>query len=196
MSTHVLNNLEGCDSTLTLHLTINNSVFAGNDSLGLVCSNENPSVDLFSYIGLNYNPAGSWFDIDNTGALSGNVFSSNIVTQSSDYHFEYVVHGTLPCINDTAHVTLFVEICTGTDYNSSISTINIYPNPVKEELKIKISDSNSILNFKILNILGEVIYTSTIDKKATISTTHFPSGEYLIKLYSDKSTIIKKFVKE
>ena len=45
-------------------------------------------------------------------------------------------------------------------------------------------------------MVGETVYTSYINKKATINTSTFPSGVYILKLYTDKETVVRKFVKE
>ncbi|MBI5219453.1 MAG: T9SS type A sorting domain-containing protein, partial [Bacteroidia bacterium] len=79
------------------------------------------------------------------------------------------------------------------------NNIIIYPNPVKNELTIELQTSNvehRTSNFEILNILGQSLITSTIQKKATVDMSALPSGVYLIKLNTEKSTIVKRFVKE
>lgn len=71
----------------------------------------------------------------------------------------------------------------------------IYPNPTKTTLTI---ESNSVTKqtFEILNIVGQSVYTSTIDKFVTIDVSRFPTGIYLVKINSGTSTTIKKFIKE
>ena len=45
-------------------------------------------------------------------------------------------------------------------------------------------------------MVGQAVYTSNINKKAKVNTSAFASGVYIIKLYTDKETVVRKFVKE
>ena len=72
---------------------------------------------------------------------------------------------------------------------------NIYPNPAPDNLNIETNTAKKI-KLEIINILGEPIYTSFINNKITIKTTNWQSGIYFIKLYTDKETVVKKFIKE
>ena len=75
--------------------------------------------------------------------------------------------------------------------------IIVYPNPVKNQLTIDIENSTEILNVEILNSLGQIVYNSTLlNKKTIVNTNQFSNGVYIIKIDSEKSHIIRKFVKE
>ena len=74
-------------------------------------------------------------------------------------------------------------------------SFKIYPNPTTEKLTIELN-SNTNQSFEIINIVGQTIYTSSINKKATVNTSAFAKGVYILKLYNDKETIVRKFVKE
>ena len=73
--------------------------------------------------------------------------------------------------------------------------IKIYPNPVKEELTIEIN-SDEIKNLKILNIIGKTISVHTIEGKTTLNTMNLPAGVYLVKIYTEKTSLIRRFVKQ
>ena len=49
---------------------------------------------------------------------------------------------------------------------------------------------------EILNLIGQSIYRIYINKKATINISAFAKGIYILKLSSDKETVVRKFVKE
>ncbi|MEI6820311.1 MAG: T9SS type A sorting domain-containing protein [Bacteroidota bacterium] len=76
-----------------------------------------------------------------------------------------------------------------------LNNVTIYPNPVTNDLII---ESNSIKEqrLEILNILGQNVYTSNINKKAIVNTSAFANGVYFVKLSNDKETEVRKFVKE
>ncbi len=73
--------------------------------------------------------------------------------------------------------------------------VKIYPNPVKDILTIE-TNSNTKQNIEITNLLGQTLYTSYIYNKVTINVSAFPKGIYILKLNTDKGTVVKKFVKE
>ena len=83
----------------------------------------------------------------------------------------------------------------GVKENTVNNKISIYPNPTSHSLTI---ETNSITKQKleILNLLGQSLYTYNIYSKATIDVSAFQKGIYILKLNTEKGTIIKKFVKD
>ena len=79
--------------------------------------------------------------------------------------------------------------------NTLNESIYIYPNPTKDNLTIE-TNSNTEQRIEIINLIGQTIYTNSINKKATINTSAFAKGVYILKLSSDKETIVKKFIKQ
>jgi len=73
--------------------------------------------------------------------------------------------------------------------------VKVFPNPAKDNLTIE-TISNTEQRLEILNLIGQTVYTTNINKKATINTSAFANGVYILKLSSDKETVVRKFVKE
>ncbi|MEI6821134.1 MAG: T9SS type A sorting domain-containing protein [Bacteroidota bacterium] len=48
----------------------------------------------------------------------------------------------------------------------------------------------------MINLIGQTVYINIIYKKATVNTSSFAKGIYILKLSSDKETVVRKFVKE
>ncbi|MBI4649490.1 MAG: T9SS type A sorting domain-containing protein, partial [Bacteroidia bacterium] len=130
-----------------------------------------------------------WYD--SNGLIIGETNQTFTVTADGDYYVIVTENGCSSSQSNTINVIII-----GISEMSMLSTINIYPNPVKNELTVEITNSTAKCNFELTNILGETIYSSTIDKKDVINTSNFSSGVYLVKLNIDKSTIIKRFVKQ
>ncbi len=65
--------------------------------------------------------------------------------------------------------------------NGEVKNVNVYPNPISEELTIEIEGSSELVEFKIVNALGVVVYKGALSKKITIPTTSFIQGIYLLK---------------
>jgi len=82
------------------------------------------------------------------------------------------------------------------------NNIIIYPNPVKDELRIK-SEELRISNVEILDITGKTILTlhsSFLTPHSSflipIDVSTLPQGIYLIKIYTENGVIIEKFIKK
>jgi hypothetical protein len=72
----------------------------------------------------------------------------------------------------------------------------IYPNPVSDILNINLSE-NKVKSIKIFNIYGELIFQKTsLNSIENVHVESWPSGIYLIKIFSEKGYYIKKIVKE
>jgi hypothetical protein len=81
--------------------------------------------------------------------------------------------------------------------NTSKATIKIYPNPVTEQLQIELPDNtNSIINYKIINNLGQIVQTDNNFSKSYIETSNLPKGFYHILIESKENQYINKFVKQ
>ena len=92
-------------------------------------------------------------------------------------------------INVILHGTL------GINTNELSNQIKVYPNPTKDNLTIE-TNSTKEQRIEIVNLIGQTVYTTIINKKAIVNTSSFPSGVYILKLYTDKETVVRKFVKE
>jgi hypothetical protein len=70
----------------------------------------------------------------------------------------------------------------------------VYPNPVKNKLFI-VSKSVNISKIEIYSILGSLVKKET-NNFNSIQVEDLSKGLYLIKIYSDKTSITKKFMKQ
>ena len=76
---------------------------------------------------------------------------------------------------------------TTTDYEK----VQIYPNPVKMELFVKIS--KKIAHIELYSILGKKVYdTTTFSGK--IDVTKYPKGIYFLSLHTEEGEEIKRIV--
>jgi len=77
--------------------------------------------------------------------------------------------------------------------------IQIYPNPVKDELRIKNGEWR-IENVEILDLSGRAVETRLIASlhkdNATINVSSLPQGIYFVKITTDKGMVTRKFIKE
>src|SRR5690606_21496495 len=72
-------------------------------------------------------------------------------------------------------------------------TINVYPNPTKEELNIGI-DSKDIQLITIFNTSGQIVLSPPPSNRIDISS--LSTGIYFIRIANNKETFTKKIIKE
>jgi hypothetical protein len=126
--------------------------------------------------------------------------------------------GVLPQGNYTLNYTVYISgsysVCA--PYDTIISTHTFYagpnslkelnkenefqisPNPVKDYFKIKPVDNKAVFRkAEILNILGDkVLEINDPTFNTNIDISSLPKGLYLLSLYTDKNSFIKKIIKE
>ncbi|MCC7050429.1 MAG: T9SS type A sorting domain-containing protein, partial [Bacteroidia bacterium] len=73
-----------------------------------------------------------------------------------------------------------------------LKDIIISPNPVNNELSIKIANNKTSLYFEIIGSNGAVVYKGSVTEKTTIPTNSFSSGVYLIKFENGNSLKFSK----
>ena len=97
---------------------------------------------------------------------------------------------------DNVCLSLCTNPCnTGMEEYDSNSEIKIYPNPVKDELKI--NSKNRIEEIKIYDVLGkEMYYHQNPPSDLRLPTSGFKSGIYFIEINDSKNIYRKKFIKE
>ena len=78
--------------------------------------------------------------------------------------------------------------------NQETELINIFPNPAKNH--ITITSAFPISQIKINNYSGQVVFNSIFDgvKSQKINTSIYPSGVYLVEIFTDKKVVSKKIV--
>ena len=71
--------------------------------------------------------------------------------------------------------------------------IQLYPNPVKNELKIEFEGGST---FEIQNSMGQVVFNGNLNKSALVQMSGYSSGLYFVKFKMGKTFEYKKIIKE
>jgi hypothetical protein len=69
----------------------------------------------------------------------------------------------------------------------------LYPNPVASELNISTS-SETVQNVLIYNMNGTVV--KSVNNADSIDMSNLNTGNYLVKVTTDKGTVVKKIAKK
>jgi gliding motility-associated-like protein len=91
---------QACSSFDTVNVFINPVAFAGVDSTDTICP-ALPPFDMFTYLGVNADTTGSWFD---NGAPTSNMFDPQTATPGSTYLYTYLIND--PTCPDSATVEI------------------------------------------------------------------------------------------
>ncbi|MDD4149339.1 MAG: T9SS type A sorting domain-containing protein, partial [Bacteroidales bacterium] len=155
-------------------------------------------------ISASVNPANSG-TISGAGTFDYGTSIELIATPEIGYDFvNWTEDGTPVSTDATYSFTLtenrilianFVNI-TGVFSFKEANSINVYPNPFLNELIIEMEGNNEIINFDILNALGQVVYKGNLVGKTIVQTNSFAPGVYIVKLANGKTFEFKKIIKE
>lgn len=99
-------------------------------------------------------------------------------------------------VSNTYSINWTITINAGIVVTDNILGLKIYPNPVSNELIIEIEGNNELLNYEIINTIGQVVYKGNFIKKTTVQTSNFAPGVYLVKFENGKIFEFKKIIKD
>lgn len=176
--TQVVQNGNGCDSTINLTLTINplpnNAVTATG-----------PLTLMSSATGVTY----TWIDCSTNLPVANGSGQSYIATVNGSYA---VITNNGTC-SDTSDCMIINQV--GIESIAEEIQFSLYPNPVNNELTLTF-DESILVDVTIFNIEGKIIQTtSNITSGTTLATDKLTSGVYFIQLNSSKGSLTERFVK-
>ena len=184
---YYLENSNGCDSILSLNLTVNPL----------------PPVDFSSNLNLLNNPPFAFQFNNITGNLSDHSFTWNFgdgtIIQNNNalvFH-EYLYNGLYSvsliaesnlngCI-DTVLKSDYIYCTGGSSLSVSehIYSLNIYPNPAYELIQIDIENFNGSFEVQLYDFTGKLLETTN---NTSVNLSDYPSGIYFLKVvYGDKA---------
>lgn len=119
--------------------------------------------------------------------------TANDIVANMDMNYVYEVG------KGSIGATLYYAVANnnGTSVNNlENSPILIYPNPAHEYLTVDLKDNfNSSLNLKIVNILGEIVYETTLNtSKVSINLRNIVSGIYNVVIENDNTRFTNRVV--
>ncbi len=160
-------NVSGCDSIMTITLTINTVDNGVTDNMdGSATANA---------AGAAY----QWLDCSNAYAvLTGETSATLIVGTPSDYAVEVTENG---CIDTSMCLTL-----SPSGINEYESGFGVYPNPSEGQLFVNTSTLNGNQNMHIIDLNGRILMNKTISGNSIVELNlNIESGTYFISLTNE-----------
>ncbi len=170
-------NSNGCDSILTLNLTITNIINTVSLNGTSITAIEN---------GATY----QWLACPNYTIIPGATNQSFNATNNGDYAVSIIKNN---CIDTSNCVTV-----TGVGINniSALTDIWIRPNPTKGFINISSQNVHNHSSINIINSLGQIIITKESNAiNDNIDISAFANGMYYIEIIADNKTYRTKIVK-
>ncbi len=121
-------------------------------------------------------------------------FSQDVLEQFESENVGTNFDGRLILLGDnTAALSKIVM-----DYNSiQDKDFVISPNPSKDKLNIKLPTVHEDLKLEVFDVLGKLIYKVQITHlESSINVSTWKSGVYLVRVFNDKITQTKRFIKQ
>ena len=175
--TDVIPNFAGCDSTITINLTL------VNVSNGVTQNGFTLTADL---VGATY----QWFncsDGDLTTPIAGETGQSFTPITSGDYAVEVTLNGCT-----TASACYNVDLSSISD--NKIATAKIYPNPSNGQFTIMLNSKQN-LSVSVIDLQGRILWNKSATNSASIIVDeNLPSGVYFVQLKSNQKTATYKLV--
>ncbi len=115
--------------------------------------------------------------------------------QPGNYIITLIACNSYGC--DTIVYSLYINNTGLTEHQASPS-FSLYPNPTTSLFNISFNEEQKNSTIKILNVLGEITFQSTINsKQTTIDISALPQGIYFVEITTaDKQVMRSKVIKE
>lgn len=176
-ATFALTNAAGCDSIVTLNLTVN--------TLNTGVTNNAPTLTA-DEAGATY----QWIDCDNANAaISGETAQSFTASTNGNYAVVVTKNGC----SDTSACQTVNNIGFR---NINDTYVKVFPVPANENLNISGINFGGTFKVELIDQLGRVVLTETFDnvKEVTLSTQNLTQGTYQLKVNTASAVITKAVV--
>lgn len=150
-------------------------------------------------------------DVENpsTAATQGD----NVVDNIEQVYIENPVAGQQYTItishkgNLTDDLQNYALVVTGVNVNSAMATndanlnnaVNVYPNPVADNLNLQISDKLTNATIRVFNPMGQIVYQNeykSLNNTQSIDFKSIPAGIYMVYIKSNEGAVTKKVIKK
>ncbi|MCX6825127.1 MAG: T9SS type A sorting domain-containing protein [candidate division SR1 bacterium] len=179
----------GCTNTATDGLTINPVPAVTFVNITNTINVNTPAFDLMNYV----SPIFGTF----TGpGVVGSMFNPSVAgvgVHMVTYTYVYPLTGC-----DASQIQYIPVGGVGIDeVNAAVSAVNIFPNPTSTNLNLTGINTKEIKSLKVINMLGEVVYSTPINaEQITINVSELSSGTYIISfMNTDGISIGRHFMK-
>ncbi|MEX1192125.1 MAG: PKD domain-containing protein [Brumimicrobium sp.] len=179
-ATHTLTNVAGCDSIVTLDLTINEVSDISTSVSGVTISGNNSFATY------------QWLDCDdNYAVINDETNQSFTATANGNYAVELTENG---CVDTSACVAITTVSIVENDLGSELV---VFPNPTDGNFTVDLGANYNSVKVSITDLIGKRVQSKEFNNSEVLNLTiDEPAGVYLLRIESDKRSAIIRLVKE
>jgi hypothetical protein len=176
VATQTFTNAAGCDSIVTLDLTIN-TVNVSTTTTGVTITSDAASA------------AYQWIDCSDNSEMIGETGQSFTATSNGDYAVIVTENGC----SDTSTCVVIDNV--GLTENDLFKSVLVYPNPIKDNIHLNLGDLKEV-QVSIFTIRGRQVLAPEKIKTSTHQINfNEPAGIYYLKIQSEGISKTYKLVK-
>jgi hypothetical protein len=196
-------NSEGCDSVITLNLTINNP-----PTITVQPIYQNTTIGanaVFQVMATGSGLIYQWQQNDGTGFINISTFGqfsgtntntltiTNVTANMQQFGYRCIISNRNGCTDTSNFATLNISLTDLLEVKFKY-LVSIYPNPTKENITIETNINYS--SVKVFNLNGQLVLESVFNR--TINVSGLQKGSYFIQLISDEQEIVStgNFIKK
>lgn len=157
-----------------------------------VTVNELPATPVITFDGVTLHSdaaAGNqWYD--QNGPISGETAQDFTVPANGNY---YTIVTLSDCSSENSNQ---IDIAALNTIENRLNSLQIFPNPMNNELVLELPGNERNLVYEITNAVGQVVAHGSLLQKVTVLTGEFQPGIYLVKIENETFPVIRKVVKE
>jgi hypothetical protein len=179
-ATYTLLNTAGCDSIVTLNLTINS------------VSDINTSLDGLTLTATNANATYQWLNCDtNFGMINDETNQTFTATTNGNFAVELTQNG---CVDTSA----CVEITTvGILENTFCQEIKVFPNPTSGKVRVAFEEALNNAEITLTDLQGKIVFTQKLDvTKEVLLEIEGDAGVYILTIKTPNERSQVKLVKK
>lgn len=172
-------NTEGCDSIMTINVTITEPDVTVTESGGTLSA---------AATGVGY----QWIDCSDLSPIAGATSADFTPTQDGEYA---VIIDEGGCVDTSECSTIFgLQLDETQHFNA-----RIFPNPTNGLVQVQLSNQHSFSRIELRSIEGKLLFNQIVTEQELIQLdlSHFENGTYLVRLLTDEEGYVSQvLVKE
>lgn len=134
-------------------------------------------------------------DVDFLPSANAADVTATGLTEVGDYVFSYSVSGVSPCSTTTSEVTINISSVTAVNKASKDAEIDVYPNPVSDELVVDMSKLQGLKSVVLVDLAGKIVYEGADFDLTKIDMSGLDAGMYILQINSGSVNIVRTVMK-